>query len=72
MCISDGASVNGVFIPCREAALPSVVDEGELAPAMALNGGVAYSGGICGAISGVARSIVGATRFATSRAYQRR
>jgi len=33
------ASVNGVFIPCREAALPAVVDEGELAPAMALNGG---------------------------------
>lgn len=33
------AAVGGVFIPCREAALPSVVGEGELAPAMALNGG---------------------------------
>jgi C_GCAxxG_C_C family probable redox protein len=44
-----------VFVVLKEAfGLP---DSADSAPAMALNGGIAYSGGMCGAISGAAMAV---------------
>ena len=44
------------YIVLKEAyGLPDPQDSG---PAMALNGGVAYQGGICGALSGAALAVV--------------
>ena len=55
----DEANVYGcaetVFIVLKEAyGLPQA---GDSAAAMALNGGVAYSGGLCGAVSGAALAL---------------
>lgn len=51
------------YYGCAESAFLALKDAyglgpaGDSAPAMALNGGVAYSGGICGAISGTALAV---------------